>query len=64
MKLNDNISELKDSIGEILVTITPETCHQVMLSVRPRLQSRVQSDGRYFENLYKVANLRLVLLQV
>ena len=32
MELNDVI-ELKDSIGEVPVTITPEMCCQVMLSV-------------------------------
>ena len=28
MELNDGISELKDSIGEVHATITPEMCHQ------------------------------------
>ena len=57
MELNDDISELKDGIGEALVTITTEMCRQVMLSMRRRLQSCVQSGGQYFENLCKVANL-------
>ena len=38
MELNDDISELKDSIGKVLVTITPEICHQAMLSKQRRLQ--------------------------
>ena len=57
MELNDNVSELKDSIGEVLVTITPEMGRQVMLIVRRRLPLCVQSGGQYFENLCKVANL-------
>ena len=59
MELNDYISELKDSIGEVLVNIAPEMCRQVMLSVRRRLQLCVQSDGQYFGNLCKVSNLLL-----
>ena len=58
MELNGNISELEDSIGEVLVTITPETCCQVMLGVRCRLQFCVKSGCQYFENLCKVTNLR------
>ena len=58
MELNGDISELKDSIGEVLVTITPQKCRQVMLSVRSRLQLCVQSSGKYFENLCKVSNLQ------
>ena len=58
MELNDDISELKDSIGEVLVTITPEMCRQAMLSMRRGLQPCVQSGGQYLENLCKVANLR------
>ena len=46
MELNDNISELKDSIAEVLVTITPEMCLQIMLSARRRLQLCVQSAGQ------------------
>ena len=37
MELDDDISELRDSIREVLVTITPEMCRQDMLSVRRRL---------------------------
>ena len=33
MELNGNVDELKDSIGEILATVTPEMCLEVMLSV-------------------------------
>ena len=33
MELNDDIIELKDSFGEVLVTITPEMCRKVMLSM-------------------------------
>ena len=59
MELNDNVSELKDSIGEVLVTITPEMCRQVMLSVRRPLQLCVQSGCQYLEQLCEVANLRV-----
>ena len=59
MELNDNISELKVSIEEVLVTITPEIVYQVMLSVRSRLELCFQSGGQYFENLCKVASLCL-----
>ena len=38
LELNDNVSDLKDSIGVVLVTITPEIFRQVMLSVRRLLQ--------------------------
>ena len=34
MELNNDISELEDSIGEVLVTITPEMFRQVMLAQR------------------------------
>ena len=49
MELNDSVSELKDSIGEVLVTITPEIFRQVMLSMRRLLQlqsSRVVCTSR------------------
>ena len=58
MELNDNVSELKDSIGQVLVTITPEMCLQIMLSLPRRLQLCVQSVGQYFQNLCKIANSR------
>ena len=58
MELNDDISELKDSIEEVLVIITPEMCRHVMLSVRRCLELCVQSGGQYFEDLCKVTNLR------
>ena len=45
MEMNDDISELKDSIGQVLVTITPEMCRQIMLSLPRRLQLCVQSGG-------------------
>ena len=51
MELNDNASELKDDIGDVLVTITPEMCLQVMLCVWRHLQRCVQSGGQYFEKL-------------
>ena len=38
MELNVNLSELKDSVAEVLVTITPEMCRQVMPNVRHRLE--------------------------
>ena len=37
IELKDNVSELKDSIGEDFVTITPKMYHRVILSVRHRL---------------------------
>ena len=52
LELKEDISELKDSIGEVLVTITPEMC-RAMLSVRRCLQPYVQSGGQCFENLCK-----------
>ena len=58
IELNDDISGVKDSVGEVLVTITPEMCHQVILTMRRRLQPCLQSGGQYFENLCKVAILR------
>ena len=61
MELNDDISGLKDSIREVLVTITPERCHQVMLSVRRRSKPCVQWGGQCFDNLCKVAILRFSL---
>ena len=57
MELNDDISELKDIIGKVLVTITPEMRLQVMLSMRRRLHPCAQPGDQCFENLYKVANL-------
>ena len=59
MELNDNVSGLKDSIGQVLVTIEPEMCRQAMISVRRRLELCVQSGGQCFENLCKVANLHI-----
>ena len=49
MELSDNVSGLKDSIGEALVTITPGMYRQSMLSVRRRLQLCVQSGYQHFE---------------
>ena len=46
MELINVISELKNSIGEVLVTITPEICCQGMLSVQSRLQLYVKSGGQ------------------
>ena len=57
MELKNDISELKDSIGEVLAVIPPEVCRHVMLSMQRRLRPCVQSGGQYFENLFKVANL-------
>ena len=57
MELKADISELKDSFGNVLDTITPKMCRQVMLSMQHRLQPCVQSGGQCFENLFKVANL-------
>ena len=54
MELKNDISELKGSIGEVLVTITPEMCRQAMLSMRRRLQPCVQSGRQYFENLSRI----------
>ena len=59
MELTDNVSELKDSIGEVLATITPKMCHQVMLSTRQCLQLLVQSGGQYFMNLCKFTKVHL-----
>ena len=59
MELNDNVSGLKDSIGQVLVTIKPEMCRQAMISVRRRLELFVQSGGQCLENLCKVANYTL-----
>ena len=53
MELNGNVSELEDSINEVLVTITPVMCRQVTISMRRHLQLCVQSGGQYFENLCK-----------
>ena len=55
MVLNDDVSELKDSIQ---VNITPKMRCQVTLSdsVRCRLQFCVQSGGQHFEHLCEVAN--------
>ena len=53
MGLNDNVRELKYSIGGVLVTITPEMHHQVMLSMRRLLQLYAQLGGQHFENLCK-----------
>ena len=36
--MNDNVSELKDSTGEVLVNNTLETLRQVLLNVRRLLQ--------------------------
>ena len=47
MELNGNVSEVKISIGEVLVTIIAQLCRQVMFSVRRRLQLRVQSCGQH-----------------
>ena len=58
MELKYDISELKDSTGEVLAIITPEVCRQVMVSMQRRLRPCVQSGGQYFENLFKVANLQ------
>ena len=44
MELNDNVSELKHSIGEVFVTITPEMRHLVTLSGRLRLQYARSGD--------------------
>ena len=57
MEMNDDTSDLKDSFGEVLVTITCEMCRQIMISVRSRLELCVQSGGQCFENLCKVASL-------
>ena len=39
MELNGNLSELKDSIGEVLVNITYEMCRRITLSVQHRLRT-------------------------
>ena len=57
--MNDDISELQDSFWEVLITIKPEMCHQVMISVRRRLELGVQSGGQCFENLCIIAKLRV-----
>ena len=49
MELN-NVHELKDIIGEVLVTITPEMFRRVKLSELRRLDLRVQPGGHYYEN--------------
>ena len=56
MELNDDIRELKDSFGEVLVTITPEMCRQVMINVRRCLELCVQPGGQCLENLCKASN--------
>ena len=58
MELKYDISELKDSIGEVLVIIIPEVCRKTMVGLQRRLWACVQSGGQYFENLFEVANLQ------
>ena len=50
MELIEDIGELKDSIWEVLVTITLEMCHQVTINVRLRLQLSIQSGSQYSGN--------------
>ena len=57
METNGNVSELKDSVGEVLDAITPEMCRQVMLSPRRRLQLCAQTGGQQFEHGGVVAAL-------
>ena len=45
------LTELKDSISEVLGTITPELCQQVIANMRRRLQLCDQLGGRHFEHL-------------
>ena len=57
-ELNDNVSEMEDSIGKILAPFTPEICHRVMLSVPRRFQLRIQSGDRHFGHLCEIRNLQ------
>ena len=43
--------ELKDSISEVLATITPKLCLQLIARLRRRLQLCDQLGGRHFEQL-------------
>ena len=57
-ELNDNVSELKDSIGEVLIKITPAICCLVMLGMR-RIFTVVSSRAAdTSERLREVAYLR------
>ena len=51
--------ELKDSLGEVLVAITPEICRQVMLNVRRLNQrSRFSRKGTVFASWFSFASSR------
>ena len=56
LELNDNVRELKDSIGTAVI-IAPEMCRPAMLNMRYRLQLYVQSGGQHFEHLCGVVDL-------
>ena len=59
MELNDNASELKESIGEVLITNHARNVPPGHAQRATPLAALIRSGGQYFENLCNDANLRL-----